>query len=223
MEPEPRPEGRSDNDQQLAADLTHFERVLTAARDDADVQAILAPTPYPPDRLDGLLALVDSARTAYEARTAGMSVEEATSLAKKAAFASARSSYAAFRIIARALFLDDPEALTALGLGDEPARALDPFVTQARAGYAAVSTLGRGGPAAMAEAGYTPERLAVLTAEVNALVDAARGFTAAEERAKTATTTRDTEAEAARKAYATFRDIARVLLPANLRDRIGLG
>ena len=221
MEPTPQPAGRSDNDQQLAADLTRYERVLTAARDDADAQAHLGAVGYAPERLDGLLALVATARQAYEARTAGMSAEEDASTDKKAAFAAAQKSYADFRKVARALFRDDPDALTALGLNDEAARALDPFVTQARAGYGAA--LPDGGAETLAAAGYTRERLDALTAEANALVSASRDFTAAEARAKATTAARDASAEAAQKAFGTFRDIARTVLPPDLRDRIGLG
>ena len=221
MEPAPRP--RSDNDQQLAADLTRMERVLSASRDDADAQALLAPVSYDPERLDGLLSLVASARTAYGARTTGMAAEEAASDAKTAAFESARTSYVAFRKIARALFNDDDDTLTALGLNDEAARALDPFATQARAGYAAVADLPDRRSERLTEVGYTPERLTALTGEVNALVDAAEAMTAAEARAKATTAARDAEATAAQKAYATFRDIARTVLPPDLRDRVGLG
>lgn len=218
--PEPAP--RADNDQQLAADLTRYERVLTAARDDADAQEHLGAVGYGPERLDGLLALVASARTAYEARTTAMVAQGAASAAKTAAFDSASASLYAFRKIARALFRDDDGALDALELTDEPPRALDPFATHARSSYAGVATLAPEKAATLAEAGYTSERLATLTGEVQDLVDAARDLTAAESRAKKATATRDGEAEAAAKAYGTFRDIARTVLPPDLRDRIGL-
>ena len=222
MEPDPRPTERSDNDQQLAADLAHYERVLTAARDDDDAQAVLSGVGYGSERLDGLLATVASAQTAYEARTAGKSAAEAADEAKETADASARSSYSAFRKIARALFRGDDDALTALGLNDPEARALDPFVTQARAGYGAVAGLPGEGPQTMAEAGYTADRLAALAGEVQALQDAERDRTAARGRAKKTTRVRDVEGAAARTVYSTFRDIARTVLPPDLRDRVGL-
>ena len=70
MEPTPAP--RSENDQQLAADLTHMEQVLTAAREDAEAQSHLQPIGFGPEALDEILALVDSARTAYKARGTAM-------------------------------------------------------------------------------------------------------------------------------------------------------
>ncbi len=219
------PTGRGSNaapaeqDQRLAAEISEWERVLTAARDDADVQALLGPAEFDTDALDLILADVDSAGTAYTARAKAIGAQKAAQEAKDAAYDSARSSYRAFRKMARSRFQDDADALAALGLNDPTARALDPFVTQARAGYGAASDdpyLSRFGR------GYTAERLAALIGEVDALVDAEKALTRTDARAGATTTTRDAEAAAARKAFGDFRTAARVLLPDELLARIGL-
>ena len=218
---EPTPDPRSENDQQLAADLTHMEQVLTAAREDAEAQSHLEPVGFGPEALDEILALVDSARTAYKARGTAMGAEDAASEAKTSAFDSAQSSYAAFRVIARARLSEDDDAQTALKLRGRVPDALDPFVSHAKAGYAAAKD--EPYQSKLAVRGYTPDRLDALLDEVQALLDADRAFTDAEGRAKRATAARDEEARAARRDYAEFRDTARRVLPPDLRDRIGLG
>ncbi len=219
MEPDPAP--RSDNDQKLAAELTDWEQALTAARDDAEAQAILAPINYAPADLDAILALVASARTAYTARTTADAARGSLSTDEGAARDSADASYAAFRVVARAVFSDDDDAQTALGLHGRVPEALSRFVSHARSGYAAARDEPYQTP--LARRGYTPDRLDALTAEVESLLDADRAHTAAASRAKTATTTRDLEARAARDAFVEFRDIARRVLPPDIRDRLGLG
>lgn len=210
----------ADQDRQLAADLAEMARVLTAARDDADAQATLGPAEFDPVALDAILAEVASAQDAFRARATAMGAEEAAQKAKDDAYESARSSYMAFRKVARARFRRDEDALDALGLNGDAPRALDPLLTKARTGYAAAQTepyfsrLGRG---------YTAERLDALLGEVQSLDEAARAYTAARARAKAATQTRDTEADGAREDYAEFRDTARAILPPDLLDRIGLG
>lgn len=212
---------RADNDQQLAADLTHWTQVLTAARDDADAQEKLAPVGYGPVALDAILTEVDEARTAYQARTAAKAAAGGSFKKEGAEATAARKAHADFRVIARAEYDDDEEAQTALGLNGRQPRALGTFLTHAQSGY----TAAKGEPyqTVLAERGYTPERLDALLADLVVLLKADRDSTAAGSTAKKSTATRDDEAKEARGAFDKFRSIARRVLPQDLRDRIGLG
>ncbi|HEX9953567.1 MAG TPA: hypothetical protein VGB53_17515 [Rubricoccaceae bacterium] len=218
----PTPRRRADQDVQLRADLTEMEQRLEAARDDAEVQAVLAPAGYGPDVLDALLARVDAAAKAYDARAEAMAAEDRAGAAEDKAFDDCQKDYVAFRQIARARFKGDDAAATALGLGGDMPDALAAFVRQARLSYANAALA----PYAerIAVRGYDSKRLNALTADLDALVTASGADTSTDARAIEATTERDGEADALRLDYAEFRDTARPLLRPfpELTRRIGL-
>lgn len=219
METPESPRRPSPQDQRLAAELTRMERSLEVARDDAEVQAILGPADFDPPAIDAILALVGEALKGFTERATAMGTEDTAFDDKGDDFEAAQKEYATFRKLARARFIDDPGALTALGLDGRTPRAFDTFVGAARASYAAaaqepyVSTLGRG---------YTAERLDALLADIDALVDAAEDADVAEGKATASTRARNARARAARKAYAGYRDTARALLSKDLLRRINL-
>ena len=219
METTPSRRTLSAQDQRLAADLVEWERSVETARDDADVLAGLATAEYGPDDLDAVLARVESAQAGFEARARAMGAEDAAVDARRAAFASARKSYRAFRKLAKSTFRADRDARTALGLTDPTPRALADFAAHVRAGYTAAATepylsrLGRG---------YTAERLQALVAEADDLVRADGAVSGAESRAEAATAARDAEADAARDAFGEYRDVAQATLPPDLLARLEL-
>ena len=217
--PSPAPRTYSPQDRELQDEITAWTRSLTAARDDAEVQAILAPVGFGPDKLDALLALAADAQTGYNRRAQAMGTAEDADDAKAAAVETAREEYALFRKLARARFRDDEAALDALNLNGDVPRALNQFVTHARAAYAngAVAPYAAG----LDERGYPERRLIDLAAGLNALVTAAGNVDRADEAAKTATATRDAAADTARQAFAEYRDTARPLL-GPLAARLGL-
>lgn len=212
------PRTRSAQDRELQDEITAWTRSLTAARDDAEVQAILAPVGFGPDKIDALLALADAAQTGYNARARAMGACEDANDAKAAAHDAARTEYARFRKLARARFRDDEAALDALNLNGDVPDALNQFVTHARAAYAngTVAPYADG----LAERGYPERRLTDLAAGLDALVTTAGTVDRADEAAKAATATRDTAAATARRAFAEYRDTARPLL-GPLAGRLG--
>ncbi len=218
----PEPRRPSPQDQHLQAEITAWERPLEAARDDADVQAVIAPAGFDPADLDARLVLVAAAGAAFAARAAAMADEDRAVGRKQTLFRLRRKEYTVFRQIARARFHDDPDARAALLLEGEMPGALDGFVTHARSAY--TNAAAPPYTARLAVRGYAPARLATLGTALNELVTAAETADSVEGRAVGATGTRDGAAQAARKSFAEFRDSARPLLapfPELLR-RIGL-
>ena len=199
-----------------------MEQRLEAARDDAEVQAVLAPAGYGPDVLDAILARVTAAADAYDARAEAMAAEDRAGLAEDVRFDACRTDYVAFRQIARARFKGDDAATTALGLAGDMPDAFAAFVRQARLSYANAALA----PYAerIAVRGYDKKRLDDLTADLDALVSASGTDTSTDARAVEATTARDGEAGTLRRDYAEFRDTARPLLRPfpELTRRIGL-
>ena len=213
---------RRDNsaqDSELQNEITAWKGSLEAARDDAEVQAILAPVGFGPEPLDAILALVADAQTGYNKRAEAMGARKAADDAKAAAWDTARDAYALFRKLARALFRDDPAALDALNLSDEVPDAFDGFVTHARAAY----TNGALPPYTdrLTARGYPERRLLDLTDDLDQLVTTDGGADRADQTATAATRTRDAAAAVARRAFAEYRDTARPLL-GPLADRLGL-
>ncbi len=219
MPDDPAPRPYSAQDRELQDEITAWTRSLLAARDDDEVQAILAPVGFGTDKLDALLALAGAAQTGYNKRAQAMGACEDADDAKATAVETTRDEYARFRKLARARFRDDEAALDALNLNGDVPDALNEFVTHARAAYAngTVAPYADG----LTERGYPERRLTDLATGLDALVTAAGNVDRADEAAKTATATRDAAADAARRAFAEYRDTARPLL-GPLADRLGL-
>lgn len=219
--PAPTPRVYAAQDRALQDEITAWERSLEAARDDAEVQAILAPAGFAPKALNALLALVTAAQTDYDGRAAAMGTEDRADRQKETLSATNRKAYAVFRDIARARLRDAAAALSALSLSDDVPGGFNPFVTHARGAYA--NAAAEPYVSSLAVRGYTAARFDALLADLDALVDAAKAATDARNAAKRATKTRDTAAGTARKAFAEYRDTARPLLqPDGLAGRINL-
>ena len=213
--PAPAPRRNADQDVRIRRDLSDMERTLESARDDAEVQAVLAPAGYDPDAITALLALVTRAADAYDARARAMSAEDLAGQDEATRFADARRDYVTFREIATARFKGDPTAAAALGLRGDTEDGLSAFVRQARQSYA-----NAGQPPyaeRIAVRGYDPTRL-------DALLSASGTDDSQDARAVEATGERDGDMGTLRRAFAEFRDTARPLLRPHpeLARRIGL-
>jgi hypothetical protein len=222
--PEDAPEPRrlAPQDERLLADIADMERSLEAARDDADVQELIAPLGFDSDDLDARLALVAAVQAGVTARAEAMAAEDRAVTAKQADYEAQAGAYSVFRQVARALFRDEPDALVALNLNGETPDALDEFVAHARTAYAN----GRIAPyaARLAVRQYDDDRLRTTLTDLEKLLVAAERATTAEARAVEATNARDAAARDARRAFAEFRATVRPILahyPELLR-RIGL-
>ena len=220
--PDSAPRQRADQDLRMRRDLSDMERTLESARDDAEVQAVLAPAGFGPDAIDALLALVTEAAKAYDARARAMSAEDVAGKDEATRFASARRDYVQFREIATARFKGDLTATAALGLSGDTQDGLSAFVRQARQSYA------NAGQAPHAERiavrGYDQKRLDGLTADLDALLTASGADDTQDAKATEATGERDGDMGALRLQFAEFRDTARPLLRPHpeLARRIGL-
>lgn len=219
---DPTPRHNADQDVRILRDLTDMERTLESARDDAEVQAVLAPAGYGLDALDALLDRAARAADAYDARARAMSAEDRAGEDESTRFADARRDYVAFREIARARFKGDPTATAALGLAGNTADGLSAFVRQARSSYANATQ----DPYAerIAVRGYDTKRLDALTATLDALLTASGADDSQDARAVEATGERDSDMGTLRREFAEFRDTARPLLRPfpELARRIGL-
>lgn len=230
--PDATPDGperhRADQDQQIAADLDYFGRVLDATLNEPRAIELLtpiellAPDAFGEDGLHALVALLQQARDDYAARARASAATAAASEAKKPLRRDALRLYAKFRRTTRALFRHDPAARTALGLDDDVPDALGLAVTQARTAYT------NAGLAPYAERtakrGYPAERLAERLAGLAALDAATEALDRAEAQEIEATTKRDASYGAIHARFGEFRETARPILedePELLR-RIGL-
>lgn len=206
----PAPRAYSPQDRALQNEITAWERSLEAARDDAEVQAILGPVGFGPAALDGILALVSAAQDGYDARALAMGAEDDANAEKAALPETNRTAYAVFRDIARARFKGNDGALAALNLNGSIPDVFDGFMTHARPVYANATTVPY--TEALTARGYTPDRCRKLEEDLDRLVDAAKNATEARDDAKRATRARNAAMKTARAAFAEFSDTARPLL-----------
>jgi X-X-X-Leu-X-X-Gly heptad repeat protein len=189
---------------------------------DTEAAPLLAEINYGPDALQDLLDLHDAAVAAVTARQLADGAQDAATKAFKLADKAGRKAFTRTRQAARAPFLRDSAALTALGLsGREPDKLADLFIATDKLLLAAQD------PAyapKLTARGVTPAKFADLKAKMDALKEADRLQEAAIAAAPKATAARDQAVDAFFAAFNEYKAAAAVQLAdyPEIRQRLGL-
>jgi hypothetical protein len=210
---------------QNAAMLTKLGKgAITVRNSLADTEAgpLLGEINYGPDALQQLLDLHDDAVAAVTARQLADGEQVAATKAFKLADKAGRKTFTRTRQAARAPFLRDSAALTALGLsGREPDKLADLFTATDKLLLAAQD------PAyapKLTARGVTPAKLTDLKAKMDALKEADRLQEAAIAAATKATVARDQAVDTFFAAFHEYKAAATVQLADHpeIRQRLGL-
>lgn len=201
----------------IAEQLGSAELAITNSLADAEIQELVSAYGYNPEKLGEGRLLFEVARAAVSAQetAAGAQLEASNTLesARRAAF----DAYQGLAKVARATF--SPAALSGLGLQGEMPRGTSAFLT-------AAGTLFDNAPAspALADFGYSPERIADEKAKIEAFNQANQKQEIAKGVAQQATVEQDEALAALNKWAAQYLKIARVALrgKAQLLEKIGV-
>lgn len=203
--------------------LTQARATLDAAREDVDIQGVMAPFGYDLDAIDALVEAVDTAEARYRDQQREYAEQYAATSAfdeKRAALAQKLSRH---RRLGRVAFADDDEAYVMLGLNGRLKRDFDGMMQQALQFY----TVLREQPAVQARlAPLTVDAAAVESAfETVGAVQLAKAHQRIETReAQQATQQRDDAVAEARGRLADFLEVARIATMdrPQLRESLGL-
>lgn len=194
-------------DQSLANEISEADELLTLVETDTEVSAAMAERGYDKEELGKGRALQVAAQGAFNNRSKAMAELEAAKAAYGASDLATRATYAEFRETARVKFSAEVDRV-ALGLKGAVPRDLQKFETTAQASYTAASSVPYS--AALAKAGFNPERITAELAAVRALPKLHAAFTQADGNASTATSLRDDACEKLRKWVNDYRRMAKL-------------
>jgi hypothetical protein len=216
------PRKQSAQDKELLTKLGKHSITIRNSQADTEAAPLLAAIGYGPAALQNLLDLHDEALAAVTARQLADGAQLDATRTFKLADKAGRKLFTRVRTAARAPFLRDSAALTALGLsGREPDKLGDLFTATDKLLLAAQD------PAyapKLATRGVTPAKLAELKTAIDALREADRRQELAIAAAPKATTARDQTADAFFAAFNEFKAAANVQLAdcPEIRQRLGL-
>ncbi len=216
------PRKQSPQDKKMLEKLGQSAITVRNSMADAEAAPLLTDIGYGPEALKNLLDLHDAAVAAVTARQLADGAQSSATKAFKLADKAGRKLFTRVRAAARAPFLRDSAALTALGLsGREPDALGDLFTATDKLLLAAQN------PAyapKLATRGVTPKKLAELKTAIDALREADRLQNSAIAAAPKATTARDQAADAFFAAVNEFKAAANVQLAdyPEIRQRLGL-
>lgn len=209
--------------QEIATFLNESAVMLTTAKTDAEVQAVLAPYGYTPAKIDQGLALLTTLEDEAQDQVEAYADQYAATEDFKAAWEAAKAVYKRHLELTRILFEDDTERAVGFMLRGRRERDVAGWLFQARKLYDGLA----GDAAAVIALGTLSVTPAQLNA-ANALVDEveAKQTTQQEEtgEAQAQTKARDSVYVAARKWIETFRRVAIVACTPfpQLREKLGL-
>lgn len=198
---------RAEQDQKMANAISAASKWIETARDNAEIQALLAPRGYDVAVLEeALVTKYEPAQKAFEARQVAMGVLTSANSALAAAEAQERKDYADYREIARVSF---PLAAdhVALGLNGKAPADTEKFLTTAIASYSA----GKKAPytAKLTVRGYAPAAIEAELQGLKAVGNFAKAAKNAKGAAEKATITRNAAAKALKEWTAEFRKVAK--------------
>lgn len=209
--------------QQIANLINEGHNRLVTARDDDEIQPILALYGYTPTRLNEGLALLDALEDEAEARVDELGDQYAATDDFEEAWEAAKQVYMRHVELARILFEEDENRMTDFGLRGRRERDISGWLGQARLLYNGLE----GDPEAVTQLGALNVSADELTA-ARALVDdlEARQRVQDEEEgeAEMATQERDAAFRTARRWMRVFNRVATVALAPfpQLREKLGL-
>jgi hypothetical protein len=133
------PTSRAYQDQRLADCIAEAGHLVETVRADAALSSTLRGRGYDTQKLDTGAALQLAAQLAFNARQAALGAQKGATENVNAAESAARQTYADFRETVRAVF-PNPADRAKLGAVGKVPQDTQPFITQARASYAAAQT-----------------------------------------------------------------------------------
>ncbi len=200
----------AEQDQQMANDISAALTMMEAARDDADIQALLGPRGYAVADLDeAITTKQDPAQAAYNARQTAMGVAKRATENLGKMEKEERKDLSDYREIARAVFTGKAEQ-TALGLKGEVSKDLQKFLTAAKSSYTTGKTAAY--TVGLTKRGYSPAAIDAQLAGIKSVSDLSKNQLLAVGAAKKATDTRDKAAKVLKAWTSEFRKIAKRVL-----------
>jgi len=197
--------------------------MLSNSRNDADIQPLLAPFGYDPERIDEGLALLDAAAEQMRTQQIEYAEQYAASTAYTEAVATLRATYARHVKLARVAFKPGTLAHSKLALTGVRRRDREGLLTQAEQFY---RTLASETSLTETTARYTLDAEAVTAAlaQVEAVKVAREAQAKEAGEAQQATKTRNAAIAEARAYMSDFRTIAKIALAEvpQLSERIGI-
>ena len=200
----------AEQDQQMANDISAALTMMEAARDDADIQTLLAPRNYAVADLDDAITTKHApAQAAYNARQTALGVAKRSIENLGKMEGEERKDFSDYREIARAVFTGAAER-TALGLKGEVSKDLQKFLTAAKSSY----TTGKSATytAGLTKRGYSPAAIDAQLAGIKGVSDLSKTQVLAVGAAKKATETRDKAFKDLQAWTSEFRRIAKRVL-----------
>jgi hypothetical protein len=197
----------AEQDQQMANELSAALTMIETARDDAEIQALIAPKGYAVDDLDDAVDNLQApAQAAYNARQTAIGVARRATENLSKMEAEERKDFADFRETARAVFPGKTD-WTSLGLNGAAPKDLQKFLTAAKSSYDA----GKKAPytAGLTKRGYSPAAIDAQLAGIKSVSDLSKTQGIAAGAAQKATTTRDTNFKALQAWTKEFRKIVK--------------
>jgi len=191
----------------MANAISEALQLIETARDNADIQALMAPRGYDTATLDDAIATMHTAAQAgFDARQVAMGVLASANSVLAAADMQERKDFADYRVIARASFSLAADRL-ALGLNGTAPADTEKFLTTATASY----TAGKKPPytAKLTQRGYAPATIDAELQGLKAVATFAKAASNAKGAAEKATITRNAAAKALKDWTAEFRKVAK--------------
>jgi hypothetical protein len=197
----------AEQDQKIANAINEAATMMTAAAEDADLQALLAPRGYDTAAITAAITtLQEPAQAAFNARQVAIGALSSASAALATAEDQERKDFSDYREIARTVF-PAPTDKQALGLNGAAPRDLEKFLTLAQASYAA----GKKAPytAKLTVRGYSPATIDAELAGLKGVASLAKARAISAGAAQKATATRDKAAKALAAWMSEFRKVAK--------------
>ena len=209
--------------QEIIKQLTQSRVALKNARDEADLQAVLAPFGYDPVRIDEGLALIEAVQEEVDRQVSQYSERYGATMALQEQAKAARVAYTRHVKLARVAFEPGTPGYTRLALAGRRPRNRAAWMAQARQFY---DTLLDDEALLQATSTYTLNREAVEAARagLNAVEAAQLEQVKATSRAQAATRRRDEAVAALRRYMKDFNRIARIATEPHpqLREKMGM-
>ena len=201
---------RAEQDVSIEAGIGNAALLIETVSNDPQIMEILAEKGYTEEAFTEGRTLLKIARSAFATRAAAIAAQRYASSRLAGAHSTAEKAFVDFRLVARALFKDEPEAHSALNLKDSVPGSRSQFIAKALTAIENARLEAYAGR--LARFGYDEEGLAQVEAAVSALETADAGQNQLISDAMTATAERDAAWEALSGWVSQFRAVAKAAL-----------
>ncbi len=195
---------------------------ITNVQTNTELAALMAERGFGPDKLAQGLALQNAAAAAYDRRQQAIGAQQTATAALALERDAVKTAYREFRAVA-GLVLNTPAARAALGLNARVPMDTEKMMALARSAYTAALETPEY-DSLLENAGYSPERLQLLLAQVDALYAPLAAAELAKTEARRAVQERDVAVKSMMKWHRHFKTVARFAVHGrpDLKPLVGL-